>query len=59
MTYYETIITKEELYTQFIELKKTSRQIAREYRMSRKIVNMMLLKANLITAKDLEPGDLP
>jgi hypothetical protein len=59
MTYYETIITKEELYTQFIELKKTSRQIAREYRMSRKIVNTMLLKANLITAKDLEPGDLP
>jgi Zn-dependent peptidase ImmA (M78 family) len=59
MTYYENRLTKEALQTQFVELKKTSRQIAREYHISRKIVNMMLLEIGLITAADLEPGDLP
>ena len=59
MTYYQMQLTKDKLTEEFVSLKKTSRQISREYHISRKIVNMMLLELNLITAKDLEPGDLP
>ena len=59
MTFYESILTKEMLQTQFVELEKTSRQISKEFRASRKIVNAFLLKYGFITRRELEPGDLP
>lgn len=59
MTYYESILTKDMLQTQFVELKKTSRQISKEFKASRKIINALLLEYNFITRKELEPGDLP
>ena len=59
MTFYESILTKDMLQTQFVELKKTSRQISKEFRASRKIINALLLQHGFITSKELEPGDLP
>ena len=59
MTYYESILTKDMLQTQFVELQKTSRQISKEFRASRKIINALLLQYGFITRKELEPGDLP
>jgi hypothetical protein len=59
MTYYETILNQELLQTEFVENKKTSRQIAREYNASRKIINALLVEYRIISKNDLEPGDLP
>lgn len=59
MTYYESILTQNMLQTQFVELGKTSRQIAREFKASRKVINTLLLKYGFISKRDLEPGDLP
>lgn len=59
MTYYNTILTENMLQTQFVELGKTSRQIAREFHASRKVVNSLLVQFGFISKKDLEAGDLP
>jgi hypothetical protein len=50
---------KEWLTEQFVELGKTSRQISKEFKVSRKIVNVCLLNFGLITRDDLEENDLP
>jgi hypothetical protein len=50
---------KEWLTHQFVELGKTSRQISKEFKVSRKIVNVCLLNFGLITRDDLEDNDLP
>jgi len=50
---------KEWLTHQFVELGKTSRQISKEFKVSRKIVNVCLLNFGLITRDDLEENDLP
>jgi hypothetical protein len=52
-------LTKEFLTTHYVELEKTSRQISKEFKVSRKIVNVCLLNFGLITRDDLEDGDLP
>ena len=52
-------LTKEFLTEHFVQLEKTSRQISREFRVSRKIVNMSLLSFGLITRSELEENDLP
>ena len=59
MTYYNTILTQNMLQTQFVELGKTSRQIAREFKASRKVVNALLVEYGIIKSSSLEPGDLP
>lgn len=59
MTYYDTILNKELLQIEFVENKKTSRQIAREYRASRKIINVLLLKYGFVNRRDLDDNDLP
>jgi hypothetical protein len=50
---------KEWLTYQFVELGKTSRQISKEFKVSRKIVNVCLLNFGLITRDQLEDNDLP
>jgi hypothetical protein len=50
---------KEWLTHQFVELGKTSRQISKEFKVSRKIVNACLLNYGLITRDELEENDLP
>ena len=52
-------MNKEWLTEQFVELKKTSRQISREINVSRKIINVCLLNFGLITRDQLEDSDLP
>lgn len=59
MTYYETILNQELLQIEFVEKGKTSRQIAREFKASRKVINHLLLEYGMISKRDLEPGDLP
>ena len=59
MTYYDTILTEDLLKQQFVELGKTSRQIAREFKASRKVINHLLLEYKMISKRDLEDGDLP
>jgi len=50
---------KEWLTHQFVELNKTSRQLSKELRVSRKMINVFLLKFDLIKRSDLEENDLP
>ncbi len=50
---------KEWLTHQFVELGKTSRQISREFNVSRKIINVCLLNFGLIDRSELEENDLP
>jgi hypothetical protein len=50
---------KEWLTHQFVELGKTSRQISKEFKVSRKIVNVCLLNFGLISRDQLEDNDLP
>ena len=50
---------KDWLTEQYVELKKTSRQISREINVSRKIINVCLLNFGLITRDQLEDNDLP
>ena len=50
---------KDWLTEQYVELKKTSRQISREINVSRKIINVCLLNFGLITRDQLEDSDLP
>jgi hypothetical protein len=52
-------LTKEFLTEHFVQLEKTSRQISKEFKVSRKIVNVCLLNFGLITRDDLEENDLP
>jgi len=52
-------LTKEFLTTHYVELEKTSRQISKEFKVSRKIVNVCLLNFGLITRAELEENDLP
>jgi len=52
-------LTKEFLNQHFVQLDKTSRQISKEFKVSRKIVNVCLLNFGLITRDDLEENDLP
>ena len=52
-------MNKDWLTTQFVELKKTSRQISREINVSRKIINVCLLNFGLISRDQLEDNDLP
>ena len=58
--YYDIILNKEMLQTQFVELEKTSRQIAREFKASRKVINHLLIEHGFITRSDIDPlVDLP
>ena len=50
---------KEWLTEQFVANNKTSRQLSKELRVSRKMINVFLLKFDLITRDDLEENDLP
>jgi hypothetical protein len=52
-------LTKEFLNQHFVQLDKTSRQISREFNVSRKIVNLYLLSFGLIKRSELEENDLP
>ena len=52
-------LTKEFLTEHFVELEKTSRQISKEFKVSRKIVNACLLNYGLIKRSELEENDLP
>ena len=52
-------LTKEFLTKHFVELEKTSRQISKEFSVSRKIVNARLLTFGLISRDELEDNDLP
>jgi plasmid maintenance system antidote protein VapI len=57
--FYDTILTEDLLKQQFVELGKTSRQIAREFHASRKVINHLLVEYGMIKKSSLEPGDLP
>jgi hypothetical protein len=58
--YYDIILNKEMLQTQFVELGKTSRQIAKEFKASRKVINYLLIEHGFITRSDIDPlVDLP
>ncbi len=52
-------LTKEFLNQHFVQLGKTSRQISKEFKVSRKIVNVCLLNFGLIKRSELEENDLP
>jgi hypothetical protein len=52
-------LTKEFLTEHFVQLEKTSRQISKEFKVSRKIVNACLLNYGLIKRSELEENDLP
>jgi len=43
----------------FVNQRKTSRQIAREFHISRRMVNKFLLDYGFINVRDLEDNDLP
>jgi len=48
------------LQTQFVELEKTSRQISREFKASRKVINHLLIEYGFLNKKDIDPlVDLP
>ena len=57
--YYDTILTEDLLKQQFVDLNKTSRQIAREFKASRKVINHLLVEYGMIKKSDLESTDLP
>ena len=58
--YYDTILSEDLLKQQFVDLGKTSRQIAREFKASRKVINYLLIEYGFITKKDIDPlVDLP
>jgi len=59
MTHYSEIINKEMLEENFVNQRKTSRQIAREFHISRRMVNKFLLDYGFINVRDLEDNDLP
>ena len=59
MAHYETILTEDLLRQQFVELGKTSRQIAREFKASRKVINYLLVEYGMISKSVLEEDDLP
>ena len=59
MTYYDKILNEELLKQEFITNKKTSRQIAREFKASRKVINYLLVEYGLIAKSSLEESDLP
>jgi DNA-binding CsgD family transcriptional regulator len=52
-------MNKEWLTEEYVANKKTSRQISRELKVSRKMINVFLLKFDLIKRSQLEDGDLP
>lgn len=52
-------IDQEWLTNQFVSLGKTSRQISREFKISRKVINKYLLEFKLISKRDLGDNDLP
>jgi hypothetical protein len=52
-------LTEEFLTEHYVELGKTSRQISKEFSVSRKIVNACLLNLGLISRSELEENDLP
>ena len=58
--HYDIILNKEMLQTQFVELEKTSRQISREFKASRKVINHLLIEYGFLSIKDIDPlVDLP
>ena len=58
--HYDIILNKEMLQTQFVELEKTSRQISREFKASRKVINYLLIEYGMIARSDIDPlVDLP
>ena len=58
--YYDIILNKEMLQTQFVEIGKTSRQISKEFKASRKVINHLLIEYGFITRSDIDPlVDLP
>lgn len=59
MTYYDTILNEDLLKQQFVDLKKTSRQIAREFKASRKVINYLLVEYGFISKSELQENDLP
>lgn len=59
MTHYTKILNEDLLRIEFVEKKKTSRQIAREYHASRKIINYLLVEYGMIKKSELEADDLP
>ena len=59
MSYYSQILTKEMLQEHFVNQSKSSRQIAREFHISRKIVNKSLIDYGFTSIKDYEENDLP
>lgn len=59
MSYYSQILNKEMLQEHYIDKNKTSRQIAREFHVSRKMVNKTLLELGFINRRDVEDNDLP
>jgi plasmid maintenance system antidote protein VapI len=53
-------LSQELLQQLFIEQGKTSRQLSREFHISRKLINKWLLEYNMISIKDIDPlVDLP
>jgi len=52
-------MNKEWLTEEYVANKKTSRQISRELKVSRKMINVFLLKFDLIKRSQLGDGDLP
>ena len=50
---------KDWLTEQYVANNKTSRQLSRELKVSRKMINVFLLKFDLIKRDELEDGDLP
>ena len=50
---------KDWLTKQYVELRKSSRQISRDLNVSRKMINVFLLKFDLISRDELSEGDLP
>ena len=53
-------LSQELLQKLFVDQKKTSRQISREFHISRKLINKWLIEYNMISIKDIDPlVDLP
>jgi hypothetical protein len=50
---------KEWLTEQYVANNKTSRQLSRELKVSRKMINVFLLKFDLVERSELEENDLP
>ena len=59
MSYYSQIITKEMLQQNYVDQNKSSRQISREFHVSRKIINKALVDYGFTNIKDYEENDLP